>query len=727
MHIRLATITRQDKSYRYAQIVESYRRSDGMPAHRVIANLGQLSDPHIENIKLAIEANRHGQRVIRQPLVADIARPQANLRYLDLAVLLCLWREWGLDRVLGEILPQGEADVACAKVVVALVLQRCVDPGSKLYAERWFPRTSLPELLAIEPASFNNTRLHRVLEHLDAATPTLMERLPPLYLNSMRTSAFATLYMDVTDATFVGHGPSLAVRTKTKEGLILRKIGIVLLCNERGWPLRWKVVAGNTNDCTAMKEMFSTVAQTPWVKDTPIFCDRAMGRTTLVNEILAMGVRLVTSLTTTEFETYAPGLPHQDFCGMDVPGDADEQAQVRAIDIARRQAQEAGLERATENLWVCDLGLVKVGASMQSSGVEPKTAASTVREALELCRTVEQEVADGLFPSFNAADRARGLRAGATKKYRLLGRLPQDVQDAILRGQADGCSLGELFRLAQRGDPQKQRLQFAALVDVAIRRSAKQRTPARPKSAMPVRVVAYFNPERFVEQRLNIQRQQAHIAGFVRDLNERLANPRSRLDRAGILAAVDRRLRRDDLLDAYRVCVSEQDMGDRVRYRVSLEPVPAAWERRRRYHGFTVLVAHPELEHSAAELCRLYRAKDAIEKDFQVIKSLVKIRPIRHRTDVKVSAHVTLCMLALLLERTIEYRLRFEKSAQAAIEILSNCNLNLYRSALPGTASVYTLTEANAEQRRLVRKLRMERLVNETEVTKNITPRLYLQ
>jgi len=47
------------------------------------------------------------------------------------------------------------------------------------------------------------------------------------------------------------------------------------------------------------------------------------------------------------------------------------------------------------------------------------------------------------------------------------------------------------------------------------------------------------------------------------------------------------------------------------------------------------------------ELCRTYRAKDAVETDFQVIKSLIKLRPVRHRTDAKVRAHVTLCMLAL--------------------------------------------------------------------------------
>lgn len=56
----------------------------------------------------------------------------------------------------------------------------------------------------------------------------------------------------------------------------------------------------------------------------------------------------------------------------------------------------------------------------------------------------------------------------------------------------------------------------------------------------------------------------------------------------------------------------------------------------------------------------MYREKDIVEKDFQVIKSVLEIRPIRHRSDEKVKAHVTICMLALLLERILRKNLKGE-------------------------------------------------------------------
>lgn len=202
-------------------------------------------------------------------------------------------------------------------------------------------------------------------------------------------------------------------------------------------------------------------------------------------------------------------------------------------------------------------------------------------------------------------------------------------------------------------------------------------------------------------------------------------NPRSQLKREGIHATVDRRLRRDNFLEAYKVTLtkSKSNAGARVYYQVSLEPVAADWARRYRFHGFSVLVGHPALPHSAAELSQLYRAKDMVEKDFQVIKSVVKLRPIRHYTEAKVNAHVTLCVLALLLERHLGRKLGVGYSAEAAIESLSTCHLNKYRGKGKNALPIYSLTEADDEQLALLRKLRLPLLADNDNLAAQITPR----
>lgn len=82
------------------------------------------------------------------------------------------------------------------------------------------------------------------------------------------------------------------------------------------------------------------------------------------------------------------------------------------------------------------------------------------------------------------------------------------------------------------------------------------------------------------------------------------------------------------------------------------------------------------------------------------------VDPCPSHTDPKVRAHVTLCMLALLLERTIERRLKSThltdvRSAAACFEELRPCSLNRIRSD-QGLDPTYVLAEATQEQQAVV-------------------------
>lgn len=725
MHLRVSKVTRKGKTYAYAQFVESYRRdSDGMPMHRVVANLGTRTSLEIENLKAALSAAKDGKRVLLARVAPkssqSVPKPVANLRYLDVAVLLEIWREWGLDDLINSLMPEGEADVSPASVVAALALQRCVDQGSKLYATRWFPRTALPELLGIAPASFNNTRLHRVLDALDQATSALMRKLPRRY--EERDGAFASLFLDVTDAWFVGHGPTSAERGKTKEGRIQRKINIVLLCNEHGYPLRWDVVPGNAADCTAMSDMLKSIVGLSWLGEAPIVCDRAMGKTAQIREMAASGLRFVTALTTPEFGAYSDLIPHAQFASLEPRGGSQHVGE----DLTRvvQAARDAGLRRLEDDLFVLDLGVV---TRVEPGPAERREAASGPAEAMRLCREINQAVADGRQPSYDAAGRALGLGGSLTTKYRELGKLAEDIQRDILAGKAAARPLAALIRIGLSPDRDQQRSAFDALVDSPLPRARVARPKERvgaaeqPQLLLRVRAVAYFNPERFVEQRLRARGHIEEIKEFVDALNGKLASPRTQLTRDGIAAAVDRKLRSEDLLTAFNVEIKEQDDSGRVQHRVTVTLDADEWARRRRYDGFTVLVAQPDLRHEAADLVRLYRAKDTVEKDFQVIKSLVELRPIRHHTESKVRAHVTICMLALLLERTLRKRLKEASTSEHALEILATCHLNQYAGRSGDHA--YTATQPDAEQAKILRVLRLQHLADDQELADRITPR----
>jgi hypothetical protein len=731
MHVRISTRRRDGKTYAYPQLVESYRReSDGMPAHRLIMSLAHLNPIEIENLKTALSASRKGKKVViaRAP-VREALRPVDNLRYLDVAVLHALWRQWELDVLFDELLPIGDSIVPASAVVETLAIQRCVAPGSKSLAERWFPRTALPELLGVSPEHFNNTRVHRVLDGLDECSTELMAKLPRRYVD--RDGAFAALFLDVTDTWFVGHGPELAERAKTKEGHVRRKVGIVLLCNERGYPLRWEVIRGRESDKESMGRMATAISGLSWVGKAPVVCDRTMGNTAQVKHLLEAGLHFLTALVRPEFSAYTEDIPHQAFSDFALaPGSRPSELREQ-IARAGELAKSVGLQKVDERLYVRDLGVVErpsedtalpVAADAHAADVEPAI------EAMRLGRQVREALAEGTVNSLAAAGRRLGLAKSVTLKYRQLASLAEDIQQAVLDGKAKGVSIDQLLALQKHTNIDVQQDAFAQLVaKAAIRPSNSHRRPPKPSAARPsvpirVRAIAYFNPENFIEKRLGAQRRLAEIDAFVETLNRRLATPRAKLTDTKILAEVERKLREHDLVDAYDVQVTSNPADDDhpACYVVALRLRPEQWARRRRYDGFSLLVAHPEIRQPAVELCRLYRSKDIVEKDFETIKSVVKLRPIHHRLDAKVRAHVTICMLALLLERALRDRLEPDFTSGCALEELASCHLNRY----PGDeGSAYALTALTQQQQAILRKLRLRGLADDAEILDNITPR----
>ena len=122
-------------------------------------------------------------------------------------------------------------------------------------------------------------------------------------------------------------------------------------------------------------------------------------------------------------------------------------------------------------------------------------------------------------------------------------------------------------------------------------------------------------------------------------------------------------------------------------------------------------------------MCRTYRAKNAVENDFHVIKSVTKLRPVRHRTDAKVRAHVALCMLALYVQRELTLKLKKDEfSPELAFEHLETCHVDLYAGRDAG-GDAYVAPLPTREQTKILKRLGLTRLVDQREVGLALRPR----
>jgi transposase len=753
MHLRTSTTKRKGRTYRYVQLVQSYRRQDGVPANKVIATLGVLPEQTIENLKLALKASREGKALVvtpDEPGLSDSSKVRANLRYLDVAVMLVMWRSWGLDELLREIMPSVDTAAEAGVVISALVLQRSVAPGSKLYAQRWLPTTALPELLGLTVERFNNTRLHRVLSELHAVTPVLQQRLAELY--RLHHGPFSSLYVDLTDTYFEGRGCDLAEIHRTKAGLKNKwSIGIVLMINQDGYPLRWQVVSSKSQDHQEMETMVEQVKVIEWAGKTPIVFDRAMGRKTTISKLLASRLHFLTAAPVNMIDTYTDGLPHGLLSQIEVQGtDASREDDIR---LAAEAARGAGLKEIDKDLFVLDLGVVdcdlsneckpgQTGSRRERTNFEHRDIASWLRLARQL--QLRQEA--GQF--FRKKDFARELGITRTQLSWILDiqHLAPDIQERFLECEKKVYLPWKRMSpvLRERSHAKQRKMledvlnslsighgESLASAGSGVEDESKPLQEADDSIKCGVRLVACFNPEVFLQKRRHAQATLNEIKSFVDDLNRELAAPGRSRQEEPTLRRIMRKLEQYDYIDVFDVVlnpirVTSRSGSPMISFQCEVKLKSDKWMSRRRYDGFLLLVGHPDLALSGEQMVRLYRSKDIVEKGFQSIKSVLKLRPIYSYTDLKVEAHVTICMLALLIQRTLENRLRRAKlsmSAAAALEILSACHLNLMKKQVAGRG-IYSVTEATLAQREILHALELSNLINDRAVTQIITPRV---
>ena len=128
----------------------------------------------------------------------------------------------------------------------------------------------------------------------------------------------------------------------------------------------------------------------------------------------------------------------------------------------------------------------------------------------------------------------------------------------------------------------------------------------------------------------------------------------------------------------------------------------AAVRERAKRDGRWVIRSNDE-ELSAEDLGLAYKQLMRVEEAWKTMKSILKIRPIWHRTPERIRAHVFLCVLALLLERVAEKacgctwpRIRQELRSIKVGQLL----------APRGT--VYQTCAGSVEARNLLRKLKID-------------------
>lgn len=300
MFLRAHQRSKDGKAHTYFTLVETVRTPDG-PRQRTLCYLGELNGSAQARWLKTIEVfNQQGEsRQLKlfpaqvpppedEPNVARVllerVRVERTRRFGECFLGWELWRRLELDRFWEVLLdqPEVEADVPWSRVAALLAINRLCAPGSELAIEqRWFPATALDDLLGLDPAKINDTRLYRCLDRLLPHKTRLEQHLKQRY-GELFAAEFDVLLYDLTSSYVegeAGKNPMMQRGYSRDHRPDCKQLVIALIVNVEGFPLSYETFDGNRADVSSLETVVRMVerkygrARRVWVFDRGIISE----------------------------------------------------------------------------------------------------------------------------------------------------------------------------------------------------------------------------------------------------------------------------------------------------------------------------------------------------------------------------------------------------------------------------------------------------------------------
>lgn len=297
MFLRSHRRIKDGKPHDYFSLVETARTPSG-PRQRTLCYLGELNGSAQSRWLKTIEVfNEQGESRQLKLFPSEVTPPVDDEQVAHVLVHrvrlertrgfgecflgLELWRRLELDRFFASVLDRSgdEAEVPWSQVAALLAINRLCAPGSELAIEqRWFPSTALDDLLNIDAAQINDTRLYRCLDRLLPHKGALEQHLKQRY-GELFAAQFDVLLYDLTSSYVEGaaeKNPLMRRGYSRDHRPDCKQLVIALIVNPEGFPLSYEIFNGHRADVTTLEAMVRLVerkygrARRVWVFDRGI-------------------------------------------------------------------------------------------------------------------------------------------------------------------------------------------------------------------------------------------------------------------------------------------------------------------------------------------------------------------------------------------------------------------------------------------------------------------------
>ena len=339
---------------------ESYREA-GKVKKRTLLNLSDWPHERIAGFKALLKG---GTVIPKDPDAITIIR---SLPHGHVDAALGTARQIGLDRLLGpKPAPAQAGGNRCRDLILALVVSRILDPGSKLAAARALsPDTatsSLGEQLAL--GVVDEDELYSALDWLAVRQPAIEAALAKRHL-----SGGTLVLYDVSSSYLEGRCCPLAQFGYSRDGK-RGKLQIVygLLCAGDGCPVAIEVFAGSTADPATLTSQVTKLKERFGLDHVVLVGDRGMiTQARITEDIKSAGLDWITALRAPAIKALLKGgtLQMSLFDDRDMAGITSPEFPGERLIVCRNRALAAERARKREDLLAAtERDLARVAAAV---------------------------------------------------------------------------------------------------------------------------------------------------------------------------------------------------------------------------------------------------------------------------------------------------------------------------------------------------------------------------
>ncbi len=276
MFPRIVKHQKKDKTYEYLTISRSVRKN-GKSTTDNIATLGNIEKLKRHDIVNLIDGLVRIFQLDDYALSKDIEILE-SLTCGPILVWRQLWQKMELSQLIADKLKRHHPDVtiAVAKYVELMVVNRCIEPLSKLGVTRWFETTCYKELQDFADLPQEVNYYYRSMDYLvsmkDDVEKAIFNRLENLFSINVKLT-----FYDITSTFFYGDDCPLAELGYSRDKRPDRpQIVVGVVTSYEGYPLKHYVFDGSTSDSTTVKEVVKDLKDRYNIGETIFVGDRGM-------------------------------------------------------------------------------------------------------------------------------------------------------------------------------------------------------------------------------------------------------------------------------------------------------------------------------------------------------------------------------------------------------------------------------------------------------------------